>query len=151
MKRLRMVGTTLLFVLVGCSRTPGRPPATLAELEQVTQAKSAHEVATYIFDNYGCKQCHTVASGGKFGYTAMGEQLKKSSEGCIAMLTTVSRIVTLPEADRTAEHREKLAHFNDYGCTACHRISFGSIELTEVGAKLRTMHLACTDVQRVLN
>jgi len=151
MKRLRMVGTTLLFVLVGCSRTPGRPPATLAELEQVTQAKSAHEVATYIFDNYGCKQCHTVASGGKFGYTAMGEQLKKSSEGCIAMLTTVSRIVTLPEADRTAEHREKLAHFNDYGCTACHRISFGSIELTEVGAKLKTMHLACTDVQRVLN
>ena len=151
MKRLRMVGTTLLFVLVGCSRTPGRPPTTLAELEQVTQAKSAHEVATYIFDNYGCKQCHTVASGGKFGYTAMGEQLKKSSEGCIAMLTTVSRIVTLPEADRTAEHREKLAHFNDYGCTACHRISFGSIELTEVGAKLRTMHLACTDVQRVLN
>jgi len=151
MKRLRMVGTTLLFVLVGCSRTPGRPPTTLAELEQVTQAKSAHEAATYIFDNYGCKQCHTVASGGKFGYTAMGEQLKKSSEGCIAMLTTVSRIVTLPEADRTAEHREKLAHFNDYGCTACHRISFGSIELTEVGAKLRTMHLACTDVQRVLN
>jgi cytochrome c551/c552 len=151
MKRLRMVGTTLLFVLLGCSRTPGRPPATLAELENVTQAKSAHEVATFIFDNYGCKQCHTVASGGKFGYTVMGEQLKKSSEGCIAMLTTVSRIVTLPEADRTAEHREKLAHFNDYGCTACHRISFGSIELTEVGAKLRTMHLACTDVQRVLN
>ena len=151
MKRLGMVGTTLLFVLVGCSRTPGRPPTTLAELEQVTQAKSAHEVATYIFDNYGCKQCHTVASGGKFGYTAMGEQLKKSSEGCTAMLTTVSRIVTLPEADRTSEHREKLAHFNDYGCTACHRISFGSIELTEVGAKLRTMHLACTDVQRVLN
>jgi cytochrome c551/c552 len=151
MKQLRIVGTTLLFVLIGCSRTPDRPPATLAELEKVTQAKSAHEVATYIFDNYGCKQCHTVAGGGRFGYTVLGEQLKKSSEGCIALLTTVSRIVTLPETDRTAEHKEKLAHFNDYGCTACHRISFGSIELTEVGAKLRTMHLACTDVQRVLN
>ena len=151
MKRRHVLATTLVFVLVGCSRTPDRPPATLAELEKVTAAKSAHEVATYIFDNYGCKQCHTVASGGKFGYTSMGEQLKNKSEGCIAMLTTMSRIVTLPEADRSAEHREKLAHFNDYGCTACHRISFGSVELTEVGAKLKTMHLACTDVQRVLN
>jgi len=151
MKRLNVLGTTLLFVLIGCSRTPDRPPATLAELEKVTAAKSAHEVATYIFDNYGCKQCHTVASGGKFGYTALGEQLKKKSEGCIALLTTVSRIVTLRENDRTAEHKEKLTHFNEYGCTACHRISFGSVELTEVGAKLKTMHLACTDVQGVLN
>jgi cytochrome c551/c552 len=151
MKRLNALGTILLFVLVGCSRKPDRPPATLAELERVTAAKNAHEVATYIFDNYGCTQCHTVASGGKFGYTEMGEQLKKKSEGCIALLTTVSRIVTLPEADRTPEHKEKLAHFNDYGCTACHRISFGSVELTEVGTKLKTMHLACTDVERVLN
>jgi len=151
MKRPNVLGTALLFALIGCSRAPDRPPATLAELERVTAAKSAHEVATYIFDNYGCKQCHTVASNGKFGYTEMGEQLKKKSEGCIGLLTTVSRIVTLPEADRTAEHKEKLAHFNDYGCTACHRISFGSVELTEVGAKLKTMHLACTDVQRVLN
>jgi cytochrome c551/c552 len=151
MKRWNVLGTTFLFVLIGCSRNPDRAPATLVELEKVTKAKTAHEVATYIFDNYGCKQCHTVSSGGKFGYTAMGEQLKEKSEGCIALLTTVSRIVTLPETSRTAEHREKLAHFNDYGCTACHRISFGSVELTEVGAKLKTMHLACTDVQRVLN
>jgi cytochrome c551/c552 len=151
MKRLNVLGTTLLFVVIGCSRTPDRPPATLAELEKVTAAKTAHEVAMYIFDNYGCKQCHTVASGGKFGYTAMGQQLKNKSEGCIALLTTVSRVVTLPEANRTTEYKEKLAHFNNYGCTACHRISFGSVELTEVGAKLKTMHLACTDVERVLN
>jgi cytochrome c551/c552 len=151
MTRLRMLATALLFIVVGCSRTPDRPPATLAEIEKVSAAKSAHEVATYIFDNYGCKQCHTIASGGKFGYTAMGEQLKKKSEGCISLLTTVSRIATLPETDRTAEHREKLTHFNDYGCTACHRISFGFVELTEVGAKLKTMHLACTDIERVLN
>jgi len=141
---------SLLFI-VACAQRPNRPPATLAELEQVTAAKNAHEVAAFIFDNYGCKNCHTVASGGKFGYTEMGEQLKKKSEGCIAMLTTVSRIVTMPEANRTAEHKEKLAHFNDYGCTACHRISFGTVELTEVGAKLKTMHLACTDVQKALN
>ena len=141
----------LLCVLVSCSQRSDPPPATLAELEQVTAAKSAHEIATFIFDNYGCKNCHTTASGGKFGYTALGEQLRNKSEGCIALLTTVSRVATLPERDRTPEHKEKLAHFSDYGCTACHRISFGSVGLTEVGAKLQTMHLACTDVQKILN
>ena len=140
-----------LLCVAGCSQRPDAPPATLAELENVTEAKSAHEIAMYIFDNYGCKNCHTVASGGKFGYTAMGVQLKNKSEGCISMLTAVNRIATLPEASRTSEHNEKLAHFKDYGCTACHRISFGSVDLTEVGVKLQTMHLACTDVQKVLN
>src|SRR5205823_8106114 len=91
----------LLCVLAGCAQRPDPPPTTLAELEKVTAAKSAHEIATYIFDTYGCKNCHSVASGGKFGYTAVGEQLKNKSEGCISMLTSVSRIVTLPEAKRS--------------------------------------------------
>ena len=147
---LLLVGSLFCF-LVTCSQRPSAPPATLAELEKVTAAKSAHEVAGYIFDNYGCNKCHNIASGGKFGYTAQGEQFKKKSEGCIALLTTVSRVATLPEDSRTSEQKEKLAHFKDYGCTACHRISFGTVELTEVGAKLKTMHLACTDVQQVLN
>lgn len=151
MKRHLLLVGFLFGVFVSCSARPDRPPATLAELEKVTAARSAHEIATYIFDTYGCNNCHTTASGGKFGYTAMGEQLRKKSEGCIALLTTVSRIATMPEADRTAEHKEKLAHFTDYGCTACHRISFGTVALTEVGAKLQTMHLTCTDVQKVLN
>ena len=151
MKPNRLFSALLLGVLAGCSARPAPPPATLPELEKVTAARTAHEAATFIFENYGCKNCHTFASVGKFGYTARGEQLKSKSEGCIALLTTVSRIVTLPEAARTSEHKEKLAHFNDFGCTACHRISFGSVGLTEVGAKLQTMHLACTDVQRVLN
>ena len=151
MKRAALLVAFLLYVLVACSERPNPPPATLVELEKVTAAKSAHEIATYIFENYGCKNCHTIASGGKFAYTALGEQLKNKSEGCIAMHTAVSRIVTLPEANRTPENNEKLAHFKDYGCTACHRISFGSVGLTEAGAKLQTMHLACTDVQKVLN
>jgi len=141
----------MLLALAACSAHADKPPATVAELEKMTAAKAPHEIASFIFDNYGCKNCHTVASGGKFGYTAMGEELKKKSEGCIAMLTSVSRIAVMPEKDRTSEHREKLAHFNDFGCTACHRISFGTVDLTEVGAKLKTMHLACTDVQKVLN
>ena len=151
MRKTFWIALFLPCLLAACAQTPDKPPATVAELERVTAAKSAHEIATYIFDNYGCKNCHTIASGGKFGYTEMGEKLKNKSEGCISMLTSVSKILTLPEADRTAAHKEKLAHFNDYGCTACHRISFGSVGLTEVGLKLQTMHLACTDVQKVLN
>ena len=151
MRKKSWVVLVLPCLFAACAQTPARPPATVAELERATTAKSAHEIATYIFDNYGCKNCHTIAGGGKFGYTELGEKLKNKSEGCISMLTSVSKIATLPEADRTAAHKEKLAHFNDYGCTACHRISFGSVELTEVGAKLQTMHLACTDVQKVLN
>lgn len=152
MRDAGLFGLFLLCFLVSCSQpAPNKAPATVAELERVTAAKSPHEVATYIFDNYGCKNCHTIASSGKFGYTELGEQLKNKSEGCISMLAAVSKIVTLPEADRTAENKERLAHFNDYGCTACHRISFGNVGLTEVGAKLQTMHLACTDVQKLLN
>jgi len=150
-KNIPVAVSLLCLWVAGCSQSQARAPATLAELEQVTAAKAPHEIATFIFDTYGCRNCHTVEGGGKFGYTDLGKQLKNKSEGCIALLTTVSRIVTLPEANRTAEHKEKLAHFNEYGCTSCHRISFGSVELTEVGAKLKTMHLACTDVQKVLN
>src|SRR5206468_9455744 len=115
MKRNVLLGLFLscLSCVFACSRRPDPPPATLEELEKVTAAKSAHEIATYIFDNYGCKNCHTVASAGKFGYTALGEQLKNKSEGCISMLTSVSRIVTLPETSRTPENQEKLAHFKD--------------------------------------
>lgn len=150
---MKPVATSMLitFVLAACSHAPERPPATLAELEKFTTAKSPHEMATYIFDNYGCKNCHTIASGGKFGYTEMGELLKSKSEGCVSLLTAVSKIATLPEADRTAEHKQKLARFTDYGCTACHRILFGSVGVTEIGARLQGIHLACTDVQRVLN
>jgi cytochrome c551/c552 len=142
---------SLLIAAAACSRGPDRPPATVAELERVTAAKDAHQIATFIFENYGCKNCHTISSGGKFGFTPTGLQLKNKSEGCVALLTAVSRIATMPQSNRTAEHNEKLAHFNDYGCTACHRISFGNVDLTEVGAKLRVLHFSCPDVQKVLN
>ena len=150
MKAVLMV--SILFVAAAaCSRHQDSPPATVAELEKVTAAKDAHQIATFIFDNYGCNNCHTISSGGKFGYTPAGLQLKDKSDGCIALLTAVSRIATMPESNRTSEHKEKLAHFKDYGCTACHRISLGNVDLTEVGAKLRVMHFSCPDVEKVLN
>ena len=140
-----------VLLAASCSSRPSSPPATTAELEKVTAAKDAHQIATFLFENYGCNKCHSIATDGKFGYTQTGLQLKDKSEGCIALLTAVSKIVTMPETNRTPEHKEKLAHFKDYGCTACHRISFGNIDLTEVGAKLKVMHYSCPDVEKMLN
>jgi cytochrome c551/c552 len=141
-----------LFVgLTSCGQKPERPPATLAELQAVTDARSPQEIATYIFGNYGCQNCHTRGTDGKFGYTSQGEQLKSKSEGCVAMLTAMHGIAALPEVRRTAEHKEKLVRFNQYGCTACHRVSYGTVDLTEVGTQLRTLHMACTDVEKILN
>lgn len=140
-----------LLLLVACSQQPERPPATLAELERLTAAKTPREIATYIFENYGCENCHTISSSGKFGFTGQGQGIKSQFEGCPALIGSVRRIAVLPEANRTAEDREKLARFDEYGCTACHRVSYGSVGLTEVGVRLRALHMSCGDVQRVLN
>src|SRR5262245_65801506 len=115
MKRFAVMTSVLMIVLFSCSQPPAQPPATLADLEKVTAAKSAHEIAIFIFDNYGCKNCHTVASGGKFGYTETGQQLRNKSEGCSALLTTVSRIPYLPDADRTPEQQQNRAHRHEQG------------------------------------
>ena len=48
---------SVLFVGAACSRHQDSPPATIAELEKVTAAKDAHQIATFIFDNYGCSNC----------------------------------------------------------------------------------------------
>src|SRR5437660_4029491 len=119
--KIAACGVVFLTCLLGCAKTPERTPATLAELQTVTAAKSPMQIATYIFGNYGCKNCHTLGTDGKFSFTTEGEQLKSKSEGCISMLTAVHGIAAMPEVRRTAEDKQKLAHFNQYGCTACHR------------------------------
>jgi cytochrome c551/c552 len=152
-----MIATTV-GLLVACSqqseRPPAqseRPPATLAELESLTTADDSQEIATYIFENYGCENCHTITNSDKFGFTERGRQIKSKSEGCPTLLGAVRQIAVLPEADRTEKHHEKLAHFEEYGCTACHRIFYGFVGLTEIGVRLRSLHLSCSDLQRVLN
>jgi cytochrome c551/c552 len=151
MIKTKSVTILFLFLLSACSQQPDRPPATLAELDRVTTAKTPLEIARYIFDNYGCENCHTISSAGKFGFTASGEQLKNKSEGCIALLTAIHQIAVLTEANRTNEHQQKLALFDEYGCSACHRVSYGTVGLTEVGEALRTLHMGCVDVQQILN
>lgn len=118
--------------------------------EHAVAGKSPQEVANYVFASYDCNSCHTLGGDGKFGYTARGEQIRGNSEGCVAMLTSMSVIAQVDEANRTPEQKQKATHFNEYGCTMCHQVTPGHLGLTESGGKLASLHMSCSEVERIL-
>lgn len=158
-QRLMKIGVLICVLLAGalasCSKSPetakqsDAKPKTLAEYD--TAGKTPLEVAQFVFDNYDCKSCHTLGSDEKFGYTARGEELRKNSDGCVSLLTSMSVIVHAKEEDRTPEQKVKAAHFKEYGCVMCHKVSPGELSLTDAGQKLASFHLSCSEVQQVLN
>jgi len=135
--------------LASCSRHGSQPPKSSSALDP--SGKSPQELAWFVFENHGCNGCHTLTGQGKFGFTERGNQLRQNFEGCISLLTSMNVLVHVPEAQWTAEERHKHAHFQEYGCTFCHQVSPGRMGLTETGKKLVSLHLSCSDVQRVLN
>ena len=143
--------------LAQSSQTP--PPSALsqpsaqqtaARLDQMIAAgKSNQELAQYVFDTHGCKNCHTMGHDGKLGLTTKGKERAQGFEGCINMLTAMTVIVQAPEDKRTAQQRQKAERFKEFGCTACHALTPGKLGLTEVGAKLAHLHLGCVDVEKL--
>jgi hypothetical protein len=128
------------------------PPVTslTAELDRMIAArKNPQELAQYVFDTQGCKNCHTIGHGGKLGYTEKGKQKAVGFEGCINMLTAMTVIVQVPEERRSTQQRQRAARFEEFGCTACHKLTPGRLDLTDVGAKLQHLHLGCVDVEKV--
>lgn len=113
-------------------------------------AKTPGELAHYVFEHHGCKNCHTLGEGGKLGFTPHGRELGKNFEGCISLLTSMNVIAQTKPADRTAQDKEKAARFRQFGCTECHQITPGKMGLTAYGSKLKSLHMACTDVERIL-
>jgi len=113
-------------------------------------AKSPDELAAYVFENHGCGSCHTMGQGGKLGFTDRGKEVGKNFEGCISLLTSMNVIAQTKTANRTPEEKHKAARFQQFGCTTCHQIVPGKLGLTEYGKKLKSMHMACTDVERIL-
>jgi parallel beta-helix repeat protein len=151
---------TALLAIAGCalSRTaPGQTAAsqesarqTAAKLDQMAAAgASPKELAQYVFDTHGCKTCHTIGHDGKLGFTAKGEERAKGFEGCIRMLTAMTVVVQTPENKRSPEQAQKAARFQEFGCTACHKLTPGKLGLTEVGAKLSHMHLGCVELEKL--
>src|SRR5215469_1697205 len=122
-----------------------------AELDRMIAAgKSQHELAQYLFDTHGCKNCHTLGHDGKLGFTKKGQERAQGFEGCISTLKAMTIIAKVPEDQRSATQRLRAQKFEDFGCSTCHKVSPGKLGLTDVGAKLAHLHLGCVDVEKVL-
>jgi cytochrome c551/c552 len=126
-------------------------PASPNALTDAQMSKmSSDELAHYVFERHGCKGCHTLGENGKLGFTERGKQVGKGFEGCIALLTSMNVVAQVKQVDRTAEEKQKAARFQEFGCTTCHQIVPGKLGLTSYGTKLKSLHMACTDVERIL-
>ena len=140
----------LLFLLSTASLTlmgQQNQNATLDRL--IADGKSPRELAQYVFDTHGCKKCHTIGRDGKLGFTELGKQRATGFEGCIHLLTAMTEIVRVPEQKRSPQQREKVARFDEFGCTSCHQVSPGKLTLTEAGEKLKHLHLGCVEVEKL--
>ena len=137
-------------------QSPESPKAsTSASPNTLTDAQmskmSSDELAHYVFEHHGCNGCHTLGANGKLGFTERGKQVGKGFEGCIALLTSMNVIAQVKSVDRTAEEKQKAARFQEFGCTTCHQITPGKLGLTAYGTKLKSLHMACTDVEKILS
>jgi hypothetical protein len=133
------------------SAKPSSPQDTAATLDGMVKAnKSPRELAVYVFDTHGCRSCHTMGSDGKLGFTAKGKDRAQGFEGCISMLTAMTVITQVPEEKRSTPQRQKAARFEEFGCTACHKLTPGKMSLTEAGAKLSQLHLGCVEVEKLV-
>jgi cytochrome c2 len=118
--------------------------------QMIAAGKSNQELAQYVFETHGCKNCHTVGHDGKLGFTKKGEERAQGFEGCISSLKAMSIIAKVPENQRSATQRRRAQRFEEFGCATCHKLAPGKMGLTEVGAKLAHLHLGCVEVEKLV-
>lgn len=122
-----------------------------ASADTLSDAQIAHmtsgALAKYVFDNQGCRSCHTVSTDGKLGFTERGKQRSKGFEGCISLLSSMNVIAQVPVVSRTADEKAAAARFQEFGCASCHQIVPGTMGLTKYAPKLKSLHLICTEIQ----
>jgi cytochrome c551/c552 len=123
-------------------------PNTLTDAQM--SKMSSDELAHYVFEHHGCNNCHTLGANGKLGFTERGKQVGKGFEGCISLLTSMNVIAQVKPGDRSTEEKQKAARFQEFGCTTCHQITPGKLGLTSYGTKLKSLHMACTEVEKIL-
>jgi cytochrome c2 len=150
-----LLGSALLLSQAA-SQTPssskaaasGEPAQALtdAQMARMTSDQLAH----YVFEHHGCNTCHTMGADGKLGFTERGKTVGKGFEGCISLLTSMNVIAQVKETNRTEDEKHKAARFKEFGCTTCHQITPGKLGLTSYGTKLKSFHMACTDVEKLL-
>ena len=118
--------------------------------QMIAAGKSNQELAQYVFETHGCKNCHTVGHDGKLGFTKKGEERAQGFEGCISSLKAMSIVAKVPENQRSATQRLRAQRFEEFGCATCHKLAPGKMGLTEVGAKLAHLHLGCVEVEKLV-
>jgi hypothetical protein len=111
---------------------------------------SPDALAAYVFQHHHCDNCHTMGTGGKLGFNDRGKEVGKNFEGCISLLTSMNVIAQVKLTNRTADENHKAERFEQFGCTTCHQITPGKLGLTKYGQELKSMHMACTEVQRII-
>jgi cytochrome c551/c552 len=141
-------------LLLGTNAMPG-PAQTASSKKELSAAEMSHmspdELATYVFEHHGCNSCHTMGANGKLGYTERGKEVGKGFIGCVSLLTSMNLIAQVEPANRTPDEKQKAVKFREFGCTTCHQIMPGKLGLTNYGTKLKSFHVACTDVERILS
>jgi hypothetical protein len=153
-----MACVTLGCALLICSFAPpflaNASSAAAGPSKELTEAQMSHmnpdQLATYVFENHGCKSCHTMGANGKLGYTERGKEVGKGFVGCVRLLTSMNLIAQVEPTNRTPDEKEKVVKFKEFGCTTCHAITPGKLGLTSYGTRLKSFHVACTDVERIL-
>ena len=124
-------------------------PASLLDYD--AEGKSALHIATWIYDNHGCVECHTLTKTGLFGLTAQGETIAADFQGCPGMLTTVWETLTVAEEQWTPKQRQVRQEFVRFGCTVCHQVGPTGVGLTDIGARASLLHMSYSQVDALLN
>jgi cytochrome c551/c552 len=145
-----VAGLILGFALAASLSIVSRS-GTAASADTLSDAQIAHmssgALTKYVFDNQGCRTCHTASADGKLGFTERGKQLSKGFEGCTSLLSSMNIIAQVPQASRTPEEKAAAARFQEFGCASCHQIVPGTMGLTKYAPKLKSLHLICTEIQ----
>jgi len=114
-------------------------------------SSNPHRLAMKVFKEHNCGSCHTLGSKGQFGYTARGLKIKQQSLGCVDLLHQMMALTSVPEERWTSDQHAKVHDFHEFGCTQCHQMTSHGMEMTELGTKLRSAHLSCPEVEKILN
>ena len=146
-----VAGSVLAFAFAASFLLLSRSGTAAASADTLSDAQIAHmssgAVTKYVFDNQGCRSCHTVSTDGKLGFTDRGKQLSKGFEGCTSLLSSMNVIAQVPPVSRTPDEKAAAARFQEFGCATCHQIVPGTMGLTKVAPKLKSLHLICTEIQ----
>jgi cytochrome c551/c552 len=140
--------SVILIFCMAVSAWAQSPDATLDKM--IAAGKSPSELAAYLFDTRGCKNCHTTGQDGKLGFTKKGEERAQGFAGCIATLKAMTIIAKVPANQRSETQSQRAQRFEEFGCATCHKVADGKVGLTAVGAKLAHLHLGCVDVEKLL-